>query len=153
VLSYCSGLSLEIGKLGFKRHEAGRTMVCVATEVMPVSRYSSIEGMLPVLPQLDSVNHEANVSYHFIQKRKKDKKNKRHHIYISQFNRYGATIKLTTLVSAYNILKIVYYVTSFLLEVFCGNFPYEIIKGIEDNLTMAAQTLSIPPVIYVQREK
>jgi hypothetical protein len=149
MLSYCSGLSLEIGKLGFKRHEAGRTMVCAAIDVMPVSRYSSIEGMLPVLPHLDSVNHEANVSYHFIQKRKKEK---RHHIYIymSQSNRYGATIKLTTLVSAYNILKIVYYVTSFLLEVFCGNFPYEIIKGIEDNLTMAAQTLSIPSVIYIQ---
>jgi hypothetical protein len=70
MLSYCCGLSLEIGKLGFKRHEVGRTMVCVATDVMPVSRYSFIEGMLPVLPHVDSVNHEANVSYHLIQNKK-----------------------------------------------------------------------------------
>jgi hypothetical protein len=75
-------VSLEFGKLGFKKHEAGRTRVCAAIDVMPVSRYSSIEGMLPVLPHLDSVNHEANVSYHFIYTKKKEKD------IFGQFNRY-----------------------------------------------------------------
>ena len=45
MFSYCTGLSLESGKLGFKKHEAGRTMVCVAMDVMPVSRYSFVDGM------------------------------------------------------------------------------------------------------------
>jgi hypothetical protein len=51
--------------LGLKKHEAGRTKVCEAIDVMPVSRYSSAAGMNPLLLHLASVNQEANVSLHF----------------------------------------------------------------------------------------
>ena len=59
---------MHFGKFGFKKHEAGRTKVCVAMEIMPVSRYSCMDGIYPILLHLVSTSHEANVSYHFIQK-------------------------------------------------------------------------------------
>lgn len=57
--------------LGLKKHEAGRTKVCEAIDVMPVSRYSSAAGMNPLLLHLASVNQEANVSLHFHTKKTK----------------------------------------------------------------------------------
>ncbi|KAK6264775.1 hypothetical protein SCA6_020209 [Theobroma cacao] len=60
------GLILEFGKLDFKRHEAGRTKVCAAMDVMPVPRYSSNNGKYPLLLHFASTSHEANVSYHYI---------------------------------------------------------------------------------------
>ena len=61
-----AGLILEFGKLDFKRHEAGRTKVCAAIDVMPVPRYSSIDGKYPLLLHFASTSHEPNVSYHYI---------------------------------------------------------------------------------------
>lgn len=66
MFSYWKGRSLDWSKLGFKKHEAERTMVWAAMEIIPVARYSSIDGMLSLLLHLDSVIHESNVSYHCI---------------------------------------------------------------------------------------
>lgn len=74
MFSYWGGRSLEGGKLGFIKHEAGRIMVCVAIEVIPTLRYSSIDGTLSFLLHLDSVIQESNVSYHYIQHTKEDYK-------------------------------------------------------------------------------
>lgn len=41
-------------------------MVCAAMEVMPTSRYSSADGVYPVLPHIVSFIHDTNDSFHFV---------------------------------------------------------------------------------------
>ena len=143
MLPFWKCFSLHSGAPGFRKQEAGRTMVCVATEILALSRYSCFDGIYPLLLHFVSSNHEANVSYHFIQKA---------HFRINLVDNIVKNWHSNADWNAHDILEIIGNVTSLLVEVFLCHVTHKIVKGIKDGLAVAAQAFTIPSVIQKLEE-